>query len=231
MPVSDNGWLCFVCRSDAFPFFALDSYELAELAYSSNISCLFSRTTVNNKFESLPCFDLMCSISKHPNLSRIDSDLHLPLTSNFDYYSTHDFHSSEAINSSLAKSFSALHLNTRSLAANFNSFCLVLQDLNHLFPVIALTETKIKQGSDPFVNTSLPSYHFLSQPSLSNSGGVGFFVKDNLSYTLRQDLCKNAQNEFESLWIEIEVPHEKNILCGVIYRHPNSKLNITTIFI
>ena len=48
-----NGWLCFYCRSDAFPFFALDSYELAELAYNSNISCLCSRNTVSNKFPAM----------------------------------------------------------------------------------------------------------------------------------------------------------------------------------
>ena len=55
--VSDNGWLCFQCRSDVFPFFAFDSHALAELAYNSNTSCLCSRNTVNNKLD--PCHDLI----------------------------------------------------------------------------------------------------------------------------------------------------------------------------
>ena len=116
------------------------------------------------------------------------------------HYSTHDFHSSEAIQSTLTdKSFSALHLNIRSLAANFDSLCLTLNELNHCFSVIGLSETKIIQGHDPFVNTCLSNDDFVSQPTLSNAGGVGFFIKADLNYSKREDLSQ-SQSEFESLW-------------------------------
>ena len=42
---------------------------------------------------------------------------------------------------------------------------------------------------DPYLNTALPDYSFLSQPTLSNAGGVGFYIKNNLPYTKRDDLC------------------------------------------
>ena len=89
--------------------------------------------------------------------------------------------------------------------------------------VIGLSETKIKVGIDPFLNTYLPGYYFLSQPSMSNAGGVGFYIKDDLSCIKRDDFCTTTP-EFESIWIEIEVPHQHNIVCGLIYRHPDQNI-------
>lgn len=54
--------------------------------------------------------------------------------------------------------------------------------MNYSFSVIGLSETKIKVGMDSYLNTNLPGYCFLSQPSMPNAGGVGFYIKDNLSY-------------------------------------------------
>ena len=75
---------------------------------------------------------------------------------------------------------------------------ILLKKLNHYgirgiakysFSVIGLSETKIKAGIDPFLNTNLPGYYFLSQPSMSNAGGVGFYIKDDLSCIKRDDFC------------------------------------------
>ena len=108
---------------------------------------------------------------------------------------------------SLIGLFSALHFNIRSLSANLDDFFQMLCDI----------------GIDPFLNTNLPGYHFLSQPSMSNAGGVGFYIKDNLSYTKRDDFY-TSNPEVESIWIEIEVPHQHNIVCELIYRHPNQNI-------
>jgi hypothetical protein len=50
------------------------------------------------------------------------------------------------------------------------------------------------------MNAPLPGYKFISQPSYSNSGGVGFFIKDNLQFKIRNDLTLST-NEFEAIWI------------------------------
>ena len=152
------------------------------LVYNSNTDCLCSDKISRLNLESLPCFDLSTFINNYPNLSSIDIDLNLPSVTNFGYYSTHEFHSSEDIRSTISdKTFSALHFNIRSLSANFDDFFHMLCDLKYSFSVIGLSETKLKVGIDSFVNTNLPGYHFLSQPSMSNAGGVGFYIKDNLS--------------------------------------------------
>ena len=63
----------------------------------------------------------------------------------------------------------------------------------------------------------MPGYHFESQPTLSNAGGVGFYISNNYKYTVRDDLSKSSK-EFESLWIEIHNDSQQNILCAVNYR-------------
>ena len=64
---------------------------------------------------------------------------------------------------------------------------------------------------------------------MSNAGGVGFYINNNLSFTIRDELC-TTQPEFESIWVEFEVPHQHNIFCGLIFRHPETKLDMTAEF-
>jgi hypothetical protein len=65
---------------------------------------------------------------------------------------------------------------------------------------------------------------------VSNAGGVGFYIKTSVAFNKREDLC-TSDNEHESLWIEIESNHQHNIICGVVYRHPNANLNMTLKYI
>ena len=51
-----------------------------------------------------------------------------------------------------------------------------------------------------------------------------FFVNENLRYTERSDISKSTI-DFETLWIEIQSNMNYNLLCGVIYRHPQSDLD------
>ena len=51
----------------------------------------------NSKLEHLPCFNVMSSISSNPQLSNIDIDQQMPSLTNFNYYTTHDFHSNQEI--------------------------------------------------------------------------------------------------------------------------------------
>lgn len=65
----------------------------------------------------------------------------------------------------------------------------------------------------------------MSQPSCTNAGGVGFYVKDNLAYIHRLDLSVQKQNDYESLWIEIQNNMGRNTICGVVYRHPHGNVD------
>ena len=90
-----------------------------------------------------------------------------------------------------------------------------LRESNHSFFVISLNETKIKVDHEQLLNTEI------SQLSLSNAGGVGFFVLDHLNFIIINDF-PTSNEDYESLWIEIQNHADCNIICGVIYWHPNS---------
>ena len=47
----------------------------------------------------------------------------------------------------------------------------------------------------------------MSQPSHSNAGGVGFFIKDHLKYIKREDISV-SDKYFEALWIEVQNDHQ-----------------------
>ena len=54
---------------------------------------------------------------------------------------------------------------------------------------------------------------------MSNAGGVGLYINENLSFFLRSELSQST-SEYESIWIEVQSNLHENMLCGVVYRHP-----------
>lgn len=54
------------------------------------------------------------------------------------------------------------------------------------------------------LNTDLPGYQFVSQPSISNAGGVGFYTQENLKFTTTRSELTTSKDEFETLRIEIQ---------------------------
>lgn len=128
----------------------------------------------------------------------------MPSDQNFNYYSAHDFHSNCDIVECSAdlQPFSTLHFNIRSLAANYDHFIHMLTELYFPFSVIGLSETKIKVDQDILSNIEMPGYDFISQPTLSNAGGVGFYVNKDLNYIVCSDLTVSVAN-YEALSIEV----------------------------
>jgi hypothetical protein len=52
-------------------------------------------------------------------------------------------------------------------------------------------------------------------------GGVGFYIRDNLKYKIRDDLSPFIENEFESLTIELSLNAKKILLC-TYYKPPTA---------
>ena len=97
----------------------------------------------------------------------------------------------------------------------------MLCDLNYPFHLICISETWLKP--DNHLNFDLSGYTFLSQPTSQRAGDVGMFINSHLKYHARTELS-NCTDEGETLWVEIENHLDKNTLCGIIYRHPNSNI-------
>ena len=178
------------------------------------------------EFRKLSYLKVASPVCNIPHLTNIDVDRNMPTDQNFNYYTTHNFHFNYDIIkcSSDPKLFSAMHCNIRSLQGNHYNFVQMLSELNFPFSLIGLSEIKFKLDKDILAIIELPDYDFISQPSLPYAGGVGFYTNKNLNYSILSDLT-TTEDDFEALWIEINVDGQSNIICGVVYRHPNGNLD------
>jgi len=70
------------------------------------------------------------------------------------------------------------------------------------------------------IHINLVDYTFISNSRLKcRGGGVGMYINNLLSFTVRDDLNIMDEKIFESLFIEVEY-NKCTIICGVIYRAP-----------
>ena len=187
----------------------------------------------SHSLNNLPQLDLIQTLNCQNDISNLDPDLNIPSQCNFKYYTTDEFRNDDIIKNCISVNhLSFLHNNIRSLNANFDNFVQMLSELSCSFSVIGLTETRLNDRLESTFNYiyHLDSYSFVSQHSLSNAGGVGFYVKDNCCYDVRYDLSDSVAG-FETLWIEIQSNHNQNIICGVFYRHPHSNIDAFITFL
>ena len=131
--------------------------------------------------------------------------------------------SSEQLSQNISKSnadFTLFNLNIRSLNHNFDKLNACLKGLKHNFAVIGLTETQLK--GKPYDYLNIPNYNleFVNRVG-KNSGGVCLYIRKDIKYKLRTELCK-ANSNLESCFIEIDNGMNRNILVGVIYRSHES---------
>lgn len=121
----------------------------------------------------MPRLDISSTISDIPHLTNVDATYTYAIIDvNFNYYDVHNFHAGPEIADRFNENcFSAIHCNIRSLSSNYDKLENMLVELYHPFSIIGLTETKIKSEQDnvSVLNTAMPGYHFMSEPSLSNA--------------------------------------------------------------
>ena len=98
----------------------------------------------------------------------------MPSDSNFNYFTTHDFHVNEGIiNCLTSNSLFFLNCNIRSLQANFDNLANMLSELYFPTSVLGVTETKLNIDQEALLNIKITGNNFLSQPSCTNAGGGG----------------------------------------------------------
>ena len=125
------------------------------------------------------------------------------------------------LTSYLSENISLMHVNIRSLLKHIDELKTVL-----LMSKIKCYKMALLNQNNKLINTlSLmliwKGYHKNNQPSKSASGGVVIYVNSRLDHSKIDELSKK-EDDFESLWIEIKNNKKKNIICGCIYKHPNT---------
>ena len=140
-----------------------------------------------------------------------------------DYYTVDEFNKKHENLSADSILLSVIHVNIRSLNANYSKLQQLLSELDVKLDVIILTE--IWKTNVQFYSGILPGYRFFYDlPLNSNVGGVGIFVKNDLPSTVRNDLIIRPMNySMENVFLEIEKA-KITYLIGGLYRHPNHNI-------
>lgn len=120
------------------------------------------------------------------------------------------------------KGLTILHVNCRSMNANFDSLLNLLHNFDVLPEIIAVSETWLSTETDSLYN--IEGYDFVSRPRNSKSlgGGVGIYYKNELNARICPELCSSIC--IECVFIEIVQQGSPNIIVGAIYRPPNNDI-------
>ncbi|XP_065652891.1 uncharacterized protein LOC136080205 [Hydra vulgaris] len=182
----------------------------------------------NNVFDQLdfeklnydPFEDILLNNLSDDNLNIfLETQMSLIKTPYFDPY---EFKIKKDLNS-----FSVLHLNIRSMRQNFEKFKEFLFIINYSFDVISLSETWHDSESPLELNSnySLANYKLISQSRGSNKkgGGLGVYVLKKYQFKIKKQLSV-ANNNYESLFIEVINAKNKNSIIGCVYRPPSGKI-------
>ena len=220
--INQKFWSCSSCNN--FPFSQIDNTSLSSL---NNFNLLNSKYNINI-INSPQIKDIFKSVKDLPKLEidnsppSNDSSIEEENTTSldFDYYKIPDFVS---LKSKLANSSSFFHTNIRSIKKNIAELSSLVHELD--FDVISLTETWQNSNYTNNQCETLTGYHpFEFTMGQTQNSGCGLFIKEEISHSKRGDLsCSiySSKCEFQSLFVEIHNSKSRNILVGVIYRHPS----------
>ena len=202
----ETKWFCIECSKDIFPFSSLNDVEFFSTTQGKKIKFL-TKTKLRPANEEI----LINKLNDAMN----SSDLSNPNT----YYNIDNFN--QSFKSNTMNGFNLLHLNISSLPYHREQFHTFLSDIDIDFDIIGITETKLKTGKKPL--NSIDIEHYVSEHTTtdSNAGGALLYIKEGITYKVRNDLAIIKSTELESIFIEIQNSRKrKNVIVGCIYRHP-----------
>ena len=102
----------------------------------------------------------------------------------------------------ISSNFSVLHVNAGSVAKKLDNLVLLLNRLNHLFTVIAVSETWANDFNQSYI--VIPGYNCVMKPrTTSTSGGVTLFIRNHLPLIEIPDLNVHANINFECIFIKL----------------------------
>ena len=223
-----NFWSCVNCNESIFPF---NKLEDSDFCRSSMFHEQFlSMSDIEDKLFNP--FDFEVLESEDP-LTDIDPDLNYfnalsnSSLQNSDYFTNASFQKYIDKNNVTNNCLSLIHTNIRSLNKNISELTTYLNTLPIEFTCIGLTETWLKDFNADCLN--IKGYnHIYKYREQRTGGGTSIFLKDNIPFIEREDLC--ALNEcYESLFIEGNkncFQTDSNIIIGVIYRIPGTDVNV-----
>ena len=211
--INEDEWLCNKCiisnMAYIFPFGLENNYELQNINKTDSLHFL----------ENLPNYEITSKASDFDLLKQNDVDENMVNSVNSRYYPVYEYQSLNNNNS-----FNIFHSNLNGLEHKFDQLHHFVKSTNLNIDIIGISETSQRENKNFDTNVSIDGYHQpITNGSKTSKGGVAIYARNDLNSWERDDL--NIVNEdYESVWIEIEIKKSKNIICGCFYRHPNNQI-------
>ena len=110
-----------------------------------------------------------------------------------------------------------IHLNIKSLTLNYDKLKILVTSMKNQPHVISLNETSIKNGQQGEFNAFLDYVLVSNCRSKYRGGGVAFYIKNNLSFTIKNSYSKMIEKFFESLFIDISLNNDKLTIGSMLF--------------
>ena len=137
-----------------------------------------------------------------------------------DYYTESEFNKENLCSDNL----SIIHVNCRSLKANFTAFKRCIEQLNGTFDIIAVSETWLT-GVDQIDDYMLQNYNLAHVDRLNKrGGGVLIYVSTNYQFDKVANMSFAINDVMEVVTVELSINHKKNIIVSCVYRTPCSNV-------
>jgi exonuclease III len=121
-----------------------------------------------------------------------------------------------------------MNTNARSLVKHVGDYKVLLElireETNFSFDIISFCETWLNDSLEDIASIENYASVFRHKSPNKEGGGLGFFVRSDLLFTVRKDLCIPEEyiSMFECLFIEIQTcSSSKNLVVGNLYRSPS----------
>ena len=117
------------------------------------------------------------------------------------------------------------------MSKNLKSISALLSESEINFNLIAITETKLQvigpsdiipENDDNLSVLQIPGFNFQHTPTILSFGGAGLYISQKIDFKRRHDF-EFKIDSCETCFVElISQERQKNIIVGVIYRHPHN---------
>ena len=196
-------------RAYQFPFGLESNIELFEL-YGIDLPSLVN---------SLPSTDIKPKLSNLLSLGDFDIDENYIHSVNCHYFNVSEISELKVT----IQDLSLFHINSMSLTLHFDQLHSLISNLKIPFDLIGITENRQQKDTNSLTNVNINGYNLYAQPSKSHAGSAAIYKKSDIDYKVRDEL--NAlEDDFKSMWVNVNTSATKNMLCGCIYRHPNTNV-------
>ena len=228
---TDTPWYCRLCNENIFAFNHIDDDSEFVSAIRNFMSSSLWHDGLD-RFQGTEIFDPF-------ELNDDDSDKIIEYQGELDpdknYFNQLAHHLSKSSNYYIEKSFnkyiernnvnkedcSIMHVNIRSIPANFNNFLSYMSNIDHSFSVIVFSETWLTPAN--IDACSIVGYNHVGLTRDDRKGGgVSLLISEKLMYTEFQEL-NIVEDYIECVFVKI-MDKGNVIIVGTVYRPPNSNI-------